>query len=995
MQIGTAKQSVEVSAGGVQLLETQTSSAGQVIESQPIVGLPLNGRNFMQLAVLSAAVAPPAVGYFSSPAAYFTGTQPGQVTVIAVGLRESNVSYLVNGIETRQAKFGTVGIRPSIDAIQEFKMQTSNFSAEVGRSSAVVNISLKSGTNSLHGTAFEFLRNNSLDANNFFLNLAGAPIPPYQQNDFGISLGGPLVFPRIYNGRNKTFFFVNYEGFRSRKGLSGTALVPSPAQLAGNLADDSGGTGIFPTNSSFCLANPASSKCLDVINPATGQPFAGNVIPSNKLDPIAQKWIPFIPVPNVAIQAGQVVIPSFNYTASPKEQNDFSQFNTRVDHAIGSKDQIFGSFSYDDRPHNTPSVMPFQGLETPLRDLLLAVGETHIFSPNIVNELRFGYNRSRTDLYSQGANGTTDFARTVFGLKNTSPNPVDFGVPEAFIGGFAGLGSGFTNPNASTDQDYQWVDNLSIVHGRHHLTMGINYIHEKYFSLTDVNGIPYVGFDGPYSHASLADFLLGDVTQATASVGDGSQNLRQNYYAGFLQDDWRLRPNFTINLGLRYEYFQTPYDISSKTAFFDPGVRDVVYSRDGGVRNGIVDPDWNNFGPRVGFAYSPGFLRNTVFRGSFGIFYATDNWNELQFENLAPRFLSSQTLNGDPVTPSLFLSDLFPVGQLGGGTLTPFSLDKRNRTPYVQEWAFDVQHSFAKDWLLDLGYMGNTGQKLYQRRDLNVPTPDPTGTIPIEDRRPYPDFGQILLAYNGGWSSYNALTLRAEKRISGGLYFLGSYTYSHALDLGYTDDVSASSCCFKMLDKGNSNNDVRHRVVLSYLWELPFGRNQRFLSSAPGALGRFVGGWKVNGITTFSTGQYQTAAFLFDWPNLGYWNSRPDRVGNPIPSNQYYDNWLNINAYVVPGCPTSDPCTPGNHVQGNAGRNNLLMPGLNNWDIALMKDTKVNERFMIEFRSEFFNAWNHTQFGPAFNWLVPGEFGRITSLRVDPREIQFGLKLVW
>ncbi len=834
LQIGAVTQSIEVSAGGVQLLDTQTSTMGQVIQERPVQQLPLNGRNFMQLAVLSPGVAPIDTG--NSPATGWVG-QGNTVTTSVAGLRESDESFLVNGIESRNARFGSVGLRPSPEAIQEFKMQTSDFSAEFGRSAAIINTTIRSGTNTLHGSAYEFIRNSSLDAGDFFLNSANAPKPSFQQNNFGVSLGGPVKIPHLYNGRDKTFFFMNYEGLRSRKGISGTALLPSRAQLAGNLADDSAGTGIFPTNSPFCAANSGSPKCVDVIDPTTGLAFPGNVIPSGRLDQIAQKWLPFIPVPNVAEGAGQAQPPSFNYTTSPKERNDMNQANVRLDHSISTRDQLFGSYSFEDRPHIQPAAMPLAGKVYPLRNQMLTVTETHTFSPTVVNEARFGYNRTKTFLVSLGALGE-NYASTVFGFTNTSGNPFDFGVPDAGIAGFTGPGSAAESIGA-LDEGYQIVDNLSIVRGSHNVKMGINFIHEKFYQITDFGGIPSMNFDGRYTKSpgvGLGDFLLGNVYQAITSVGDSSQNLRSNWWSGYLQDDWRVRPTLTLNAGLRYEHAQTPYDTSSKTQWFDPAVRRVVNSRSGGVRNGIVDPNWHNFAPRIGFAYSPTYVRNTVFRGSYGIFYATDNWNELQFLVIGPDFYSSQTLNSDPTSPTLRLNQLFPTGALGGGTSNPFSVDKRNRTPYVQEWSFDLQHTFANDWVLDIGYIGNVGQKLPQRRNQNIASPDPTGTIPITQREPYPDLSWILLTYNGGWSSYDGMTARVEKRFSSGMYFLGAYTWSHAIDLGGTDEFSASSAQFKVLDKGNSTFDVRHRVVLSYIYELPFGPGKRFLPSASGAV---------------------------------------------------------------------------------------------------------------------------------------------------------------
>ncbi len=1009
LQLGAVTQSIEVSAGGVQLLDTQTSTMGQVMQEKPVQQLPLNGRNFMQLAVLSPGVAP--VDNAVSPATGWVGQS--NVTTFVAGLRESNESFLVDGIESRNPRFGSVGLRASPDAIQEFKMQTSSFSAEFGRSSAIINTTIKSGTNTVHGSAYEFIRNSSLDSNDFFLNSVGAPRPEFQQNNFGFSLGGPVVLPHLYHGRDKTFFFLNYEGLRSRQGITGEALVPSAAQWGGNLADDSTGTGIYPMTSAFCGANSASPKCHDVIDPTTivrnssgaiisESPFPGNVIPTGSLDPTAQKWRQFTPTANVGGLQGSVLPPTFNYTTSPKDRNDMNQANTRMDHSISAHDQIFGSFSFEDRPHISPSAMPLAGTRYPLRNQLLAVTEAHTFSPSVVNEVRFGYNRTKTFLVSLGALGS-NYASDLFGMTNTSGNPFDFGVPDAGIAGFSTIGSNAESIGA-LDENYQVVDNLSIVHGKHNVKLGVNHIHEKFYQITDFGGIPGANFDGRYTQTAgvgMGDFLLGNVYQATTSVGDSSQNLRADWWAGYLQDDWRVKPSLTLNLGIRYEHSQTPYDTSAKTAWFDPTVKRMVNSRSGGVRNGIVDGNWHNFAPRVGFAYSPGFSKNSSFRGSYGVFYATDNWNELQFLVIGPDFYSSQTLNSDPVNPTLRLTDLFPAGTLGGGTSNPFSVDKRNRTPYVQEWSFDLQHTFASNWLVDLGYLGNVGQKLPQRLNENIASPDPTGTIPITQREPYPDLSWILLTYNGGWSSYNGMTLRVEKRLSGGMYFLGAYTYSHGLDLGGTDEFSASSALFRILDKGNDSSDVRHRLVLSYIYELPFGPGKKFLGSS-GVAGRVIGGWQFNGITTFSTGQYFTPGLPTDWPNLGAFSqSRPNQTGSPYPANKSINNYWDITPFTFPGCPagiftpTATNCPDASHVQGNAARDSLEGPGHNNWDFSLTKNTRLTERTNLEIRGEFFNGWNHPQFGVPSTGITPGSFGRISSMLQSPREIQLALRLTF
>jgi hypothetical protein len=999
LQVGAVTQSIEVSAGGVQQLETQTSSMNQITQVTAVENLPIINRNFMGLVSLSAGVAP--IGQGNSPASSWTGAGSGNVTASVAGGRESDESFIVDGIESRNARFGSANLRISLDAVQEVNVQTSNFSAEYGRSAAVINTTLRSGTNSWHGDAYDYLQNNILNSNNFFSNLDGLPKDRVRYNDFGVTIGGPVRLPH-YNGRDKTFFFFSYEGLRNPTVGNYQALDPSPAQLAGNLADNSYGTGFFPTTSSYCQSLKSSPHCVDIINPATGVAFPGNVItPTTLLDPISQKWLPYWPAPNLANAPipAPGAFPVYNYAVTKRGYVNSNQYNVRGDHTLTSHDQLWGAFTHDNRPTFVPAALPLSGSSWPLSDSLLTITETHTFSPNVVNEARFGYNKGKTYLVGEGA--LTQNYAAQFGFTNTSGNPFDFGVPDIGVADFSSPGSPGESIGA-LDQDYQWVNNLSIAHGHHNLKLGINYIHEKFYQITDFSGIPYFSFGALFSGNSLADFLLGDPQSATASVGDSSQDLRSNFYAGFLQDDWRVRPSLTLNLGVRYEYGQTPFDTSSKTGWFDPSTQQVEYSRSGAVRNGIVDPDWNNVAPRVGFAYSPSFAKNTVVRGAYGVFYATDNWNELQFLVIQPDFFKTQTLNSAPKKPTLSLEHLFPAGTLGGGTTVPFSVDKRNRTPYVQQWDFDIQHTFSHDLFLDVGYIGNVGQKLPQRRNQDNPSFDPTGTIPIAQRVPYPQFSWILLTYNGGWSSYNGLAARLEKRFGSGMFLKASYTYSHALDLGNTDDFSFSQCCFKTLDKGNGDYDVRHRFVLSYVYDLPFGRGKRYLSRASGAADKLVGGWQVSGVTTFSTGQWTTASLPVDWQVFGaFAGSLPNKVGPAYPAHRTHSNWYDINSFVYPGCPVGDfspnttNCPNADHVQGNAGRHQLEVPGINNWDLSVFKHVPITERLNTEFRAEFYNVWNHTQFGAPYSGLSPGSFGVIGGVLEPPRVIQLALKLIW
>ncbi|MGI8991495.1 MAG: TonB-dependent receptor domain-containing protein [Bryobacteraceae bacterium] len=978
LTVGSVAEAVNVSAAAESLLNAESASVGQIINSQAIVELPLNGRNFIQLAQIASGAVPIGIGV--SPASSWTGRSDS--TLSLAGGRETNNSFLVNGIETRNSRFGNAGIRPSADAIEEFGVQRSTFGAEFGRSSAVVNTTIRSGSNDLHLTVFEFLRNRNFDANDFFANQTGQSKPAFTQNNFGTAVGGPVVVPG-YHGKNKTFWFFNYEGFRQRQANTATAIYPSPAQMAGNLADDSAGTGILPLSSPLCQANPTSRKCHNVIDPSSGQPFPGNVIPAGRLDPIVQKQLPWQPKPNLAVTPNSPTFPSYNTVGFPKRVNDWDQYNVRLDHHFSSTDILYGTFSDSNESLLAPALRPLGGDVFPQTDRLYTATYTRILNPAMVNEFRFGYNRSVTYRTAETSN-TKDYASQVFGLKNTSPNPFDFGVPDFNPTGFNGVGS-LSEAIGATDVNIQFTDNFSWNTRKHNVRLGMTISRQRYDQITDFSGNPSFNFDGRFTGTQglgLGDMLLGLPISAGAALGDSSQLLRTTYYGAYIQDDWRVNPSLTLNFGVRYEYAASPAETRGKALAFAPDLGTVVYA-DHGLRRSVVDPDWNNFAPRFGFAYRPTFAKNTVVRGGFGIYYATDNFNEEQFKVIGPPFYQSQTLNSDPTKPTLLMSNMLPSFS-ASPNLNPFSFDRHNRTPYVSQWTFGVQRTLARDYIFELDYAGSTGQKLPERRNLNIATIDPTGQIPIVARVPFPAYGFILLTYNGGWSSYNAMTARLEKRYSNGLFMLASYTWQKSLDLGATDEFSAISADFKKFDKGHSTFDVPHRFVYSYVYELPFGRGKRFGGGMDPVLDKFAGGWQVTGITTLAMGQFQTPSLGVDWINAGaFTQSRPDIIGNYKSGRSLPNAFLSPTAFAM----------PATHVEGNAARNSIEQPGIDNWDLGVFKNTRVRERFNAQFRWEMFNAWNHTQFGAANLNLASANFGKIGGLLVGPRRMQFGLRL--
>jgi hypothetical protein len=728
-----------------------------------------------------------------------------------------------------------------------------------------------------------------------------------------------------------------------------------------------------------------------VIDPLSGEPFPGNVIPPSRLDPTTQLATQFTVLPNVDVPGGVATFPSFNAIGTPPTRNDFDQYNVRLDHNLGASGRLFGTFSYANEERDVKVLRPFGGEAFPLSNRLLTVTHAHAFTPNVMNEFRVGYNRSRTYRLSETSFGS-DFARDTFNLQNTTDQAIMFGVPAFNMSGFGGIGS-ISQAIGALDENLQFTDNLSLVRGNHNLRAGFQISRQHYFQITNFSGNPTFTFDGRYTGLQangigLADFLLGIPSRAGGAIGDSIQNLRTTYWAGYVQDDWRMHPAFTLNYGLRYEFARSPVERDNKSLVFAPDVGRILLAGQG-VRPEIVDPDWNNFAPRLGFTWRPGVVNDFVVRGGGGIYYSTDNFNEEQFKGIGPPFFQAQTIEGHPRTPNLFMRDMLP-SFTDSPNVNPFTFDRGNRTPYLTQWSLGFQKSFASNYLFELEYTGSTGQKLPQRRNLNIATLDPTGTTPIAQRVPYPQFGFILMTYNGGWSSYNALTTKIEKRWSGGLYFLGSYTWQKSLDLGATDEFSALSREFKKWDKGHNTYDVPHRFVGTWVYELPVGRGRRLLSTAPAVIDAVLGGWQVSGIATFSEGQFQTPTLGTDWLFIGaFTQSRPNIVGNPAEGRQLPDFYLNPAAFDFPRD------AEGNRirVQGNAGRNSIQQPGINNWDIGLFKNFRMRDRYNLQVRWETFNTWNHTQFGSANLNTSSPTFGRIGGIRVEPRRMQFGLRL--
>ncbi len=992
LELGQVTETVEVT-GAAPILQTDTSYLGQVVESQKIVDLPLNGRFFTRLAVLTAGTLPTAPGARDERTGGFSSN----------GVRPYQNNYLLDGIDnnslsqdlTNEASF-VYG--PSPDAISEFRVQTNSMSAEFGRSGgAVMNVTIKSGTNQFHGSVFEFLRNSKLDAKNFF-DPPDSAIPAYKLNQFGAAIGGPVELPK-YNGRNRTFFFADYQGTRIRTGQTFQATVaPAPWKTG----DFSGFNTIFDPDT-----NPR-------------QPFPGNRIPASRFDPVAAKLLPWMPDPNTAGSVSSAGV-SLNYLTNPIEPNNTDQGDIRVDHKISDSDSIFARFSMSDQTLTPPSPIPppLSGAAFSSGDWLnhtrtAVVSETHIFSPRIVNEFRAGYTRLRTERLQFNSSENLSAQIGLSGIPFTQGNG---GLPRFDVTGLSSFGSATYQPTTEYENVLHFIDSISVISGRHTLKFGVEWKPMVNFSIlqppTPRGRFRFNGDntrdpnDRTNTGLAFADFLLGRLN--SSSIGSFiNDTFQQPGYFFYAQDDFKVSKKLTLNLGVRYEFISMPKERRDAEASFNiaTGTLDIANGRQDPLppsffsqipvnRNAprqLVPQDRNNFAPRVGFAYQ--LTPKTVIRSGYGIFYSSyeagplsipnpgnnppfyqeSNWNKVNFTTPNPivsKLSQGLPLNAftDPIAPSLF------------------SIDPNFRDPYVQHWNFGIQRNLGWNTVWEVSYAGSSGKKLYEFRNINQPVATPDPNADVDPRRPYPFLGSDLTYWcSCNSSSYHSLQTKVEKRFSNSLSFLGAYTFGKSIDeqsqasLGFDNSTGARNNYNYRAEKAVSDYNIAHRFVVSYTWDVPFGRNLQGFAKLMGD------GWQLIGIDSFNTGTPFTVHARTDFSNTGG-DARPDAVPGVSTEPQggrTREQWFNPAAYRDP--------LPGNF--GNVGRNTLTGPGTISVDLSVFKNFNITERTHLQFRSEFFNLLNHPNFRGIDSTYDSPSAGEL-STAAAARQIQFALKLLF
>jgi hypothetical protein len=1008
---GTQKEMVTVVGLAEQLIDTTTSTLGDVVPEKSVQDLPLNGRNFENLIPLAAGVAPAAQG------ALAPGVSTGLYDIN--GARSAGNSFLIEGADVVPAAAGSVDILPNLEAVGEFQVLTSNFSAEYGRAlGGVINAHLRSGTNRFHGSLFEYFRNDALDATPPF-----SPSKlPYKFNQYGGSFGGPIL-------KDKLFFFGDYQGERIRQSTTSRSQIPlvSEATPANGFYDYSsdcpaaGGTFVGG------VCSTPAGQLYNPFDPARG-PFPNNQIPANLADPTAALMFSLLPAPNCV--EGSATCPASNYITSVGSPLNQNSADVHVDYNPTAKDRLSFALIYISGNNNaTPlygtrlggsSNLIEQNLTNNQR--LYVLNYTHVFNPTAVNELVFAYSRDLSD----GPPGPAmQYESSIAGLGglNTSPNalqtngfPLLYSLP---IG--TNMGAGLGGPFYNTFNVPQIADNFSWVKGRHAFKMGFLGRFREFNLLQSLisRGL-YIFF--PYETGNLtvggdtfASTLLGVPLEAERQIVPQEFGERVKEYGTYFQDNFKATKRLTLNLGVRWDLYRPATEAHNRLANFDPSTVTMVLPGTNGVSASTLNTNYDNFSPHLGFAYALTDDGKTSLRGGYGISYlplvtqavgtTTDRLNQ----NTPFAFTAVNVYIGNIFGPpgNSLVSDGIPIVIPSNPTIPPLGssvtyVPRSQPTPYAQQWNLDIQRMLPGDVLFDIAYVGSVGVHLTGLTNLNQWAPGTSqAASPIS-----PNVSVVSSLVNVEQSNYNGLQIKAERRFSSGFGVSASYVFSRSIDNGsVTAQPTAASGAQPQnsfdfqAERGPSDWNATHRAVISYIYELPFGTGKRFMNTPNPVLNGFLGGWQVNGITTAQTGSPFTPVYsgADTAINAGPGGSvRPNLIGNPyggtnpagVPFHQNRNEWFNPAAYVAPV-----------NSFGDAGRNSLTGPGFVDFDFSLFKSFQITERFKLEFRSEFFNIFNHTNLGlpnPQFDAASGGENpGQILNFVGNPRQIQFALKLLF
>jgi hypothetical protein len=1038
LQVGQVNESIEVSAAA-DLLQGENASVGTVIENKGVTELPLNGRNYLSLVSLSANV--DTLSSASGQAGSREGGDRASQSISAAGQRIMFDYYTLDGVNNTDPDFNTYVTLPSIDAIQEFKVQTGIYPAEFGHQATQINVVTKSGGNLYHGALFEFVRNDVFDAVPFAFTSVHPKKSPFKWNDYGFEIDGPVQIPKLFNGRNKLFFMANDEWKIQRQNSQALYTLPTAAEQAGNL-------GALPA----VIYDPNTGGATG----ATKTPFPGNVIPSSRIDPISLKFLNYYAPASLPTTVNNYPL----FVSSPLSRDGFT---ARMDFVESSKSQWTGRYSWGSEAQSTTGLGGLGSKILTNYDQYLG-SNTRTITPNLVNEARYGYTRLFNSIGTLSA--FTNNVVAAIGVPGLQPGlPATWGIPNVtFTGdGFSSIGDSTDGPYVINDNSLQLVDNVSWIKGKHTFRFGFEYNRQNFnqvgnqfsrgnfvFQPNATQSPTHTGGD------AFGEFLLGDLYQSTVAVAIASANFQRNTEAAFFDDTYKITRKLTLSLGLRYEltppwvdqlgnnftvalsklYFapqapqsQWPYFVRQGNCTNPYQGLAINWTATSGVAgtqanpppvcsNGTYPPalmqtQYNNWAPRIGVSYSPD--TKLVIRAGFGVFYNQDIGNAYfdMARNIAGRVTQTSGQNGGTVgVPNLFYSNAVPGGSGAVAQIPPpyaYVDAYDHKTSYTMQYLANVQRQIAGNWVIEAGYLGTVSRHLYGFQDANQAIPfgylGNGATTPVSTRLPYLNYGVIQLVHDGGNGNYNAFSLKATRRFSQGISVISSYTYSKSIDdtsgirvQGYDTLFPQNSDCIAC-ERGLSSFDVRNRFVTSILYELPVGKGKRWNISNP-VLNGIVGGWQAGGLLTLQSGVPGSLTIggvdNASTSDGGY--DRPNSTGlSPYLSNPTPSRWLNPAAFTE--------AAPG--FFGNVGRDTIEGPGIFNLDFEVHKQFRMpyNESHSLQFRFESFNSTNHPNWQmPTLNILsgsaFPGQpgtnahqgFGVVGSTATNMRQIQLGLK---
>jgi hypothetical protein len=973
LQVGGIQQAITVE-GGAPLLNAESIEVGNVITQTSIEQLPLNGRNFAQLGLLVPGTTPGPVGGIRQTNGGNETKRAGAEITTSGGRGTFNL-FMIDGLDDREQSVGTLKIFPNLESIAEFKVQVANTDAEFATGGAVINVITRSGSNQFHGAAFEYLRNQKFDARMFF----DGQKPPFQENQFGAAIGGPIV-------KNKTFFFADYQGQRVHSSATAIYSEPTAAMRAG---DFTGQGTIYDPNTYDAVAN-------------TRDPFAGNKVPANRFDSVGVNLLQVFPLPNLT-----GVINNLRLNNLGVQTQD--EWDGRVDHMFSEKDSMFARYTYGGADFTLPHDFPLEknGVLNPLAfvsssqrinhapSTQATLQEIHSFTPSLVNQVALGYTRW---YLSQIPVDIGFYTSQKLGLQGSNTSYEGSGLATLGFSGYTGSSNSSSVPEIVPQNTWQVSDTVSYTRGGHSMKFGGSAVHNGFgfFQLgSAAGGLSYSGTytNNPKASAGTgnawADFLLGlPSSSSKASLPNGVPYLSYTEWGTFWQDQWRASKRLTVTLGVRWDLFTWPTERYNRQSDFVPGAGTIAIAGQNGVSSSMLDVHKDEFSPRIGLAYRIG--ERTAVRTGYGLYF----FNEQGTGGSARLFINFPFAQSYSVACSATVPCLNTVNGIPNA-LSPTNLPSTVYIPTaaqnssMQQWNFSLERQVTKSLVARVSYVGTRGNHLYIAMDEDVAFPGP-GTVAT--RRPYPQYSSISAWEPVGISTYHALQLSAEKRFSSGLSFNAGYTWSRSIDMGGGGNSASAESRNNVqnprdvrAEYGLSSFNFSHRMTFSGVYDMPFGKSRRFLTNANGLVNAVAGGWQATTIFQTQTGPPGTLTMSTTTSNTGT-TQYPDRVcdGNLPASQRTVQHWFDTSCFKAPALYTF----------GNAGRNIMIAPGYWSWDFGAHKDFRLTEQFGLTFRAEFFNFLNKANFGYPSTSIGSLSAGTITS--VGPaRQIQFALRLHW